>query len=85
MGDSERTGAESTPTQSSTDRLRLKPRWWGVRRLVEQLERERDVWRALAGALLQKEGIQVPEVFFVATELLPPTKPEPPDRWRPGT
>jgi hypothetical protein len=41
--------------------------WWywdaGVRRLVEQLERERDVWRTLACALLQKEGVTLPDAY----------------------
>jgi hypothetical protein len=42
--------------------------WWywdaGVRRLVEQLERERDVWRTLACALLQKDGVTLPDSFM---------------------
>jgi hypothetical protein len=41
--------------------------WWywdaGVRRLVEQLENERDVWRTMACALLAKEGVQLPNAF----------------------
>jgi hypothetical protein len=54
--------------------------WWywdaGVRRLVEQLERERDVWRTLACALLKKEGIQLPEAFTTVDGEIPPlTKP----------
>lgn len=42
--------------------------WWywdaGVKRLVEQLERERDVWRTLACSLLQKDGVQLPDAFI---------------------
>jgi hypothetical protein len=45
--------------------------WWywdaGVRRLVDQLERDRDLWRALASALLAKEGIDLPEAFYTLT------------------
>jgi hypothetical protein len=66
--------------------------WWyfdaGVKRLVEQLERERDVWRSLAFVLLQKEGIQLPESFTMMGNDPPVIKSarraeDRPDPWKP--
>jgi hypothetical protein len=39
----------------------------GVRRLVQQIERDRDIWRALACALLQEKGVTLPETFVELT------------------
>jgi hypothetical protein len=62
--------------------------WWywdaGVRRLVDQLERERDTWRAIACALLAKEGIQLPEAFTILDERGPLAKRrDEDDPWKP--
>jgi hypothetical protein len=67
--------------------------WWywdaGVRRLVEQLERERDVWRTIACALLAKEGITLPEAFTTIDEgslvksVQARRAEERPDPWKP--
>jgi hypothetical protein len=67
--------------------------WWywdaGVRRLVEQLERERDVWRTMACALLQKQGVVLPDSFTTMEGEVPAvSKPRrlegrPDDPWKP--
>jgi hypothetical protein len=70
--------------------------WWywdaGVRRLVEQLERERDVWRTIACALLVKQGVALPTEFTTVEGEVPLIKPPPsrraedrPDPWKPGS
>jgi hypothetical protein len=66
--------------------------WWywdaGVRRLVEQLERERDTWRAIACALLAKDGVTLPDGFTAIegdTPLIKATRraEDRPDPWKP--
>jgi hypothetical protein len=68
--------------------------WWywdvGVRRLVQQIERDRDIWRALACALLQEKGVTLPPTFVELTpeglkgERRDGERREG-DRWRAGT
>jgi hypothetical protein len=70
--------------------------WWywdaGVRRLVEQLERERDVWRTLACALLKKDGVSLPDAFTTiegdlpTMSKVPQRRVDPPeaDPWKTG-